>query len=384
VQCDEIKPQCVNCTKRDIHCGFLPRSSQTEVPRVNDAAGSSHPVQASPSTSSTRAHAADVSYEPDRTEGNSLPCYPRESLEGNSSLALDVEDFALLHHYTVSTSYTLAVVSGLQTFMRIDLPQIAFSNQFLLHGVLAIAALHLSRFKRDALEINLYTTKAMHHYGIALRHATLLMADIDVKNGPALYLFSMLCFTFTLGLGPKPGDFLLFGQNGIANWFVQTQGMKLLLETNPEIFHNETLSPLFAVSIRNMAQTHSGTDHLAELREQILRIAPNETELGTYLKALDRLSERFDRKTQGLQMFPQQVFVWLYQLEEDFVRLLQEKKPIALVILAYFCILLNGLGSFWWTRGWMQHLLSEIHHTLNQEYRIWMRRPMEETGWIAG
>jgi hypothetical protein len=75
---------------------------------------------------------------------------------------------------------------------------------------------------------------------------------------------------------------------------------------------------------------------------------------------------------------------WVHQLEDDFVRLLQEEKPIPLVILSYFCILLNGLSSFWWTRGWVEHLLSEIYSLLDQEYKIWMRRPMEETGWILG
>jgi len=56
---------------------------------------------------------------------------------------LDLSDFPLLHHYTISTSYTLAVVPGLQTFMRVNLPQLAFRNNFLLHGLLAVAALRV-------------------------------------------------------------------------------------------------------------------------------------------------------------------------------------------------------------------------------------------------
>jgi hypothetical protein len=331
-----------------------------------------------------------VSCDPDRPDALPLllPHYHQNAHCEPSLEGLDVGDFSLLHHYTISTSYTLAVVPGLQTFMRINLPQVAFSDRFLLHGIFAVTALHLSRFKRDASEINHYMTKALRHYGIALRQTTLLMAQGDAKSGPALYLFSMLCFSFTLGLGPKPGDFLLFGEHGISDWLVQLRGMKSLLEVNPDILHNDTLSPLFKVAIRNMAHSSSGIDHLAELRKQILRVDPPMAELTTYLAALDQLSERFDASMTSpsrlSQMFPQQVFVWVYQLEDKFVSLLQEGKPIALVILAHFCILLNGLSSFWWTRGWMEHLLSEIHCSLNQEYRIWMRRPMEETGWVPG
>jgi len=272
--------------------------------------------------------------------------------------------------------------------MRVNLPQLAFSHRFLLHGILATAALHLSRFKRDALEANSYMTKALHHYGIALQAATQLMTELDASSGPALYLFSNVCFTFTLGLGPKRGDLLLFGENGISDWLAQLRGMRSLLESKPEILRHADLSPLFEVSIRNMAHTNSGIDHLSELREQISRVGPPEPELKTYSTALDQLSERFDVITsfsRASQVFPQQVFVWVYLLEDDFVRLLQHGKPIALVILSYFCILLNSIGpSFWWNRGWMEHLLSEIYSSLNQEYRIWMQRPMEETGWIPG
>jgi len=301
---------------------------------------------------------------------------------------LDISDFQLLHHYTISTSYTLAVVPGLQTFMRVNLPQLAFSHPFLLHAILGVAALHLSRFKRDALEANFYMTKALHHYGSALQTATILTSELDESSGPALYMFSSICFTFTLGLGPKPGDLLLFGKTGISDWLAQIRCMRALLETKPEILHHADLSPLFEISIRNMAHTNSGIDHLPELRDQISRVNPPETELKTYMTALDQLSERFDvvsSYSRASQVFPQQVFVWLYLLEDDFVRLLQEDKPIALVILSYFCILLNSIGSsFWWNRGWMEHLLSEIHSSLGQEYRIWMQRPMEETGWIPG
>lgn len=328
------------------------------------------------------------SHEPDQQEARLTPHDHHYTLIEALPEGLDLSDFPLLHHYTVSTSYTLAVVPGLQTFMRVNLPQLAFSEKFLLHGILAVAALHLSRFKRDVSEAKSYMTRALHHYGIALRKATLLMEKLDAKRGPALYMFSMLCFSFTLGLGPQKGDFLLFGNNGIADWFLQVRGMRSLLETKPEILHHETLSPLFETAIRNMAHTGSGVDHLPELREQILRFNPPSAELNTYLAALDQLSERFDvvasSSRKASQIFPQLALVWLYLLEDDFVRLLQEEKPIALVILSHFCILLNNLGSWWWIRGWLEHLLSVIHQSLNWEFRTWMQRPMEETGWIPG
>jgi hypothetical protein len=329
-----------------------------------------------------------ITRETAQSEARSTPHDHHYALSEALPEGLDLSDFALLHHYTISTSYTLAVVPGHQTFMRVNLPQLAFSEKFLLHGILAIAALHLSRFKKDASEAKSYMTKALHHHGIALRRATPLMEQLDAKSGPALYMFSMLCFSFTLGLGPQSGDFLLFGKDGIADWFLQVRGMRSLIETRPEILHHHALSPLFETAIRNMAHTSSGIDHLPDLREHILRVDPPALELKTYLTALDQLSERFDvvasSSRKATQIFPQLALVWLYLLEDDFVRLLQEEKPIALVILSHFCILLGHLGSWWWVRGWQEHLLSVIYESLNWEFRTWMQRPMEETGWIPG
>jgi len=372
--------------RREVRCSFLLPATSTNSPHLS-AAGSAGLSQAASASPAIGDLTLNGNFGPDQPEALSVPYVRQDGLGEALADGLDVSDFSLLHHYTISTALTLSVVPGLHTFMRVNLPQLAFSNRFLLHGVLAIAALHLSRFRKDAVEINYYMTKALHHHGIALRRATLLMQEFDIKSGPALYLFSTLCFSFTLGLGPEDGDFLLFGRDGVAHWLAQLRGMRSLLETKPEILHHEALSPLFEISIRNMAHTNSGVEHLPELRDQILRVGHPEVELKVYLKALDQLSERFDvvvGPSRASQIFPQQVYVWLYQLEDAYVGLLQEGKPIALVILSYFCILLNRLGSVWWNRGWAEHLLSEIHGSLNQEYRIWMQRPMEETGWVPG
>ncbi|THX55726.1 hypothetical protein D6D11_03752, partial [Aureobasidium pullulans] len=237
VKCDESKPQCRNCTTRDARCSFLPPTPCAASLHVS-AAESLPSSQALPTASAIEVHTPNASLESGHSEAFSIPHGCQDTLSEDLSERLDISDFSLLHHYTISTAYTLAIVPGLQTFMRVSLPRLAFSNRFLLHGTLAIAALHLSRFKKDALEANFYTTKALYHYGIALQKATLLVKDVDTESGPALYLFSMLCFSFTLGVGPKRGDFLLFGKDGIADWFAQLRGMKSLLETRPEILHH--------------------------------------------------------------------------------------------------------------------------------------------------
>ena len=298
--------------------------------------------------------------------------------------SLNVADLELLHNYDTSTSYTLATIPALQTFLRLNVPRMAFSHPFLLHTILAISALHLAHFKKDVQAKHL--TQAHFHYNIALPIATSLLEGINEKTCSALYIFSTMCATFTLGLGPKPGDFLIFGEQGIAEWLFLFRGMRTTLESHPGVLENSDLSPMFSISIRQLSQTTPPNKHLQALRQLIIERAPEGKNVQVYLTALDELARSFPPTSvpgQGSsQTSPQTIFVWLYRLSDDFVQRLQRRDATALVILAHFCVLLNNLGSFWWMNGWVEHLLSEIYRSLDAEYRVWISWPMEEIGWI--
>ncbi|KAG0649895.1 Aspergillopepsin-2 [Hyphodiscus hymeniophilus] len=299
---------------------------------------------------------------------------------------LNIADLELLHNYDTSTSYTLATIPALQNFLRLNVPRIAFSQPFLLHGILAISALHLAHFKKDLRSH--YLTQAHHHYQLGLRIATPLLAVMNEYTSSALYLFSTMITTFTLGMGPRAGDFLLFGEHGLAEGLVLFRGMRSLLEYHPEILEKSDLAPMFSISIRQVLRQPSNDQHLESLRHCILESTTNFADVQVYLEALEKLSRSFPpNSTSGSrpsQTSPQTAFVWLWRLSDEFLSCLQKRDPIALVILAHFCVLLNDLGSLWCMKGWADHLLSEIHKSLGEEHRMWMNWPMEEIGWIPG
>lgn len=60
----------------------------------------------------------------------------------------------------------------------------------------------------------------------------------------------------------------------------------------------------------------------------------------------------------------------------------QQRKPVALVIFASFCVLLNELEARWWVKGWVFHLMSGIYESLEREFRVWVQSPIEQIGWI--
>ncbi|KAE8443882.1 hypothetical protein EG329_001291 [Mollisiaceae sp. DMI_Dod_QoI] len=375
IKCKEEKPQCSNCVKHSDKCSFL------VAPQAHSNASAPHEMLApyslaSQSTSPTIANGSPASF------GGS-----NEGQVFGRSHVLNIRDLELLHNYSTSTSYTLSNIAGLQSFFRVNVPQFAFTHPFVLHGVLAISALHLSHFKKGESQA-IYQREAEHHYEIALRTATSLLPTINETTTPPLYLFGTFCNLFTLGSGPKPGDFLLFGHQGIAEWLAIFRGMKVILESNYDLLRNGELAPMFHISIHQVFLQPANDEHIQGLRDLISTTASDDPDVQLYLKTLDDLGRSFSASTvpgtRATQPSPQIVFVWLYRLQDEFVEFLIQRRPIPLIILAHFCVLFNDLSSFWWAKGWVEHLISEIHASLSEEYRMWIRWPMEEIGWIQG
>ncbi len=267
--------------------------------------------------------------------------------------------------------------------MRISMPKMGFTHPFVLHSLLSVSALHLSRFKKEAADF--YVSQAEHHYAIALNIATSLMPNIDQDNCAALYSFATFCSTYHLAMGPKSGDFLLFTDNGVAEWRLLFRGVRAIIEANLWLLQKSELAPMFEVSIRQLGLPSGSNPHLQDLREHIVETSSDHPKFDLYIKTLDLLGESYllspTTGARGQSSLPL-TFTWLYRVSDEFVQSLQEREPIALVIFAHFCVLLHDMSFNWWLTGWVDHLMSGIYSCLSGEHKIWLSWPIEEIGCI--
>lgn len=70
--------------------------------------------------------------------------------------------------------------------------------------------------------------------------------------------------------------------------------------------------------------------------------------------------------------------VWPGNISQDFVELIYESDPRALVILAHYCVLLMKIDHVWYLRGLGRGLLENIWEALGEEWRAWIEWPMEQ------
>jgi hypothetical protein len=72
--------------------------------------------------------------------------------------------------------------------------------------------------------------------------------------------------------------------------------------------------------------------------------------------------------------------IWPAKVSQDYLDLLKERDPAALVLLAHYCLLLEPLESNWYMSGFRKRLLTRIYNQLDDEWRQWLQWPLEEIG----
>ncbi|KAF9003782.1 hypothetical protein BDZ89DRAFT_1169433 [Hymenopellis radicata] len=138
VKCDETRPICINCTRREIECLW----GETPI----DQHSFSYP----------RIHAGPSSFPPIF-----------------ASTSLDLKGIELMHQYTTSTCFTICEDPVASDVWRLTIPRLAvmIENKLLLDSLLAVAALHLHTLNSTHPWATKYATAAVSYFNDALRAA---------------------------------------------------------------------------------------------------------------------------------------------------------------------------------------------------------------------
>jgi hypothetical protein len=304
---------------------------------------------------------------------------------------LNVPDLELLHNFCTSTCYTLHSNPTLKTLWRVNAPQLGFSHDFVMRGILSISALHLAHTRPDQRQN--YISQALQHNQAGLKAMTAILPSINKKNCSAVYLYSVTTFILTLASPRKPGDLLIMGQSALAEWLTMFRGMQAIVNSFHDELQSGVLGPMFSVGSRRsqLRDEHANKfgspeeDHRLGQLEFVIRQSVSDPQLlAIYMAAITELQKSFAVAYSGefQALESSDVFIFLFCVSEEYLHLLKDRTQESLVIFAYFCIITKRLDNHWWSEGWSDHLMSQIHALLDEEHRLWIRWPMEEIGWL--
>ncbi|KAL7625682.1 hypothetical protein AAE478_004903 [Parahypoxylon ruwenzoriense] len=313
VKCDEKAP-CSYCVKRHLPCSLAALSS----PGTN---GSS---------------------ERDPTSGASLlvpPLYP-------------------LHGHRLDDGASVAV-------WREAITELATRYPYLLHEVLAIAALHLRSVRPE--RAGSLGHAAAKHQANAIPLFRKALATSSAETAPPLFACSCPFVPYHFAAA-KDASSLLFNEEtgSLAEWVGLIQGCAAItMEHGATIMRSPLRALLGDLHTPKLEDLKSGpTDArllslgaelpvAAEQREAYAQVLVK-LRLCFYLS--DRAGSVLDRKNAALRF------------------------PAALVVMAFWCVLLYRVQDRWWLTGRVQPLLRKIEELVPLQHRDLVRWPLEETG----
>jgi hypothetical protein len=302
---------------------------------------------------------------------------------------MDTESHELLHHYTSATCVILARSRNIDIW-QVAIPRMALQHDFLMHGILALSALHLSRMQPSHTRKLKLTVLASTHEQAALpsfrKH---ISQNLNFNNDTcdAVFSFSGFVIPFILASESSSTSRIPGLEDGAPHWFHAIRGLMALLSGNWSTLAQGPYAPLLAgtgtpapdiISYAN----NPHDSHLVQVQQLISSYDFSDTQ--DYVPcqiAMDELRRILStcKTTWG---FKAAFVLWPAAVPPEYIRLLHVQHPIALIILAHYCVLLKKIETVWYLRGLGLNLLSSINKVLEPKWRPWLEWPMEQPiGW---
>ncbi|KAF2678065.1 hypothetical protein K458DRAFT_318100 [Lentithecium fluviatile CBS 122367] len=403
VKCDLSRPDCKNCTRRGVECGF----------RNFDPAPRSFT-----STNGQAVSSASLSLQPYASPPQSPP--PPVFLE---SILDDFPEILrprfkqLLHHFATETSATISHNGSAQAAWCAAIPQFTASHQFVLKGMFAVTALHLSR--------NITVEKErehFHHIAAAQMNTGLIryretIGNVTAENAEALFLYSVTATSFTLLASADECHELL--QSISSENQAQTQrlaaiaglvhaitkvlcclrGVRVILVPCWHLIANGILSPLvkrdwWPHPIPTSPQAVEEDKKLRNIERLWMQPGRRyEYWFDILIQALKKLREDFalvsllgagnsngPNQENSISFDWSSVLTWPIGAPPEFTNLLEQRKPEAWIILAHYAILPAKAGQIWWIKDLAPNIVSTAALVLGEGMWKWINWPASTVG----
>lgn len=268
---------------------------------------------------------------------------------------------------------------------------VGLRHKFLLRGILALSALHLS-YLRPKPEAISYIVKASTHQDIALAQFRAALGSIDSFNFDAMLAFSFLLPIHSLAVAASstPHSDAL-EQDHLLTFLKSIQlfrSVNSLMLPSLNIFPESTLLPLLQVTTQNISEApiYPGMESL-DLLETACSIFCNSPSASTqaarksiYATAIAQLRTTFAKIEQVDVKSTRHfiigiILIWTITVTDEYMKLLDERHASAMAILAHFAVLLHGHDNIWWLEGLGSSLVEFISADLGHEWRDVMSWP---------
>lgn len=295
---------------------------------------------------------------------------------------LDMSNLELLFHYTTVASLTLSSPRRVAIW-QVNVPQMAISNKFLMHGILAVSALHLASLQpvRSA-ELVLRATM-LEQMALSTYRQNISVQDSSNIHAALVFTAFIVPYVLALSVYDNSAAKLPTLNDSNPHWFFLVRGtLKLVHHTWPA-FKSSPLGPLVVSREEHVdSGANFGEDHLAKLYDMLDDISSDSDEQQVVVVCKDALENL--RRVFGIPyMLPQTldlrstVYIWPGTVSQEYINLIHERRSEALVILAHYCVILKKNHDCWFLKDVGKKMLASIEEALSPEWQSWIKWPLE-------
>ncbi|KAF2171745.1 hypothetical protein M409DRAFT_17980 [Zasmidium cellare ATCC 36951] len=338
VKCDETRPRCRACSRLELDCTWAP--------------GPNAPSP-SPSTPSTL-----------QTGGSN------NGASSSASAQLDIPDLRLLHFWTTNTANTVQVPAH-GDIWQVKMVEMGFRHPFVLHGILAVAAIHRAGiYPAESEEL---TMQSSSHMDVAISGLRYQIEHPDPAAATAVFALSGVLVIHSLGMAQihPPSDPI----GDLCHWFRLVKGTQACVAGNWIRLLSSELAPILT-SVDRKKDPGRGVAEVLQIQDLIRQEVPEDDDLHeAYLQAVDELHTVFVNVHHYIRQQEisavNHTLSWVATVRPAFLDLLYNRDQLALVILAHFAVLFRLQENSWWMRGWARWTLDAVQAQLEPRYHEW-------------
>ncbi|KAH7205162.1 uncharacterized protein BKA55DRAFT_600381 [Fusarium redolens] len=284
----------------------------------------------------------------------------RQSREQSSAI-FEIENMALLYHWTVSTSIDIYKNSGLSVACQVTFPQIALKHPFVMQALLGLTALHVAYL--DPQERLKYTADAAryHNQGLQGFNEAIHMANDELAD--ALFVWSSLNLFYVFGVSGRLGEGL---------WDESGWGILAILSPSLSTLRAGLFRELLSVGNFDVMDPDKIMNPDDQRFCQTRDVWKNNPDASIYEKSLWVLRQ--------CRIAWQGAFLFVPFAPEEYFSLLHQRQPPALILYAFYGALLHSLNESWFMEGWGYNIVEAIDDLLGSYWRNWVAWPLEVVG----
>lgn len=313
-----------------------------------------------------------------------------------------MEDMALLHHWTVSTSLDAYKNSALSAICQVIYPKIAFQHPFVMQALLGLAALHIAYLEpQQRLE---YAAEAARYHSQGLQGFNKAISQSNEEIADGLFVWSTLNLLYVFAASGRLGEGFwdesswggrkdrILG----AGWIPMLRGVQTVLGPYFDVLSAGQLRE--ALNIGNWDEIDPDLvediddKRFCRLRE-IWEHNPDASTYEDILHVLRRIRmfmaqfSTMETETPGSSVFNrawQGAFLFVPFASERYFSLLHQRQPPALILYAFYGALLHSLNDSWFMEGWGHDIVEVVNDLLGSYWEHWISWPLEIVGLRTG